>query len=117
MKSTLHTDNACVRYIKCICKPACIVKHGTVVNSNALGCTSWSACVHYIRRIKICCIADNIIYTGEIDKYYNYCYGKLDYRSLKFETEVLDTENYQEPILIDDFFKMLKSDKKALLFG
>ena len=40
-------------------------------------------------------IADNIIYTGEIDKYYNYCYGKLDYRSLKFETEVLDTENYQ----------------------
>ena len=40
-------------------------------------------------------IADNIVYTGEIDKYYNYCYGKLDYRSLDFETEVLDTENYQ----------------------
>lgn len=40
-------------------------------------------------------ISDKIIYTGEIDKYYNYCYGKLDYRSLKFETEVLDTSNYQ----------------------
>ncbi len=40
-------------------------------------------------------IADKTIYTGEIDKYYNYCYGKLDYRSLKFETEILDTDNYQ----------------------
>lgn len=40
-------------------------------------------------------IANKIIYTGEIDKYYNYCYGKLDYRSLKFETEILDIENYQ----------------------
>ena len=40
-------------------------------------------------------IADKTIYTGEIDKYYNYCYGKLDYRSLKFETEVLDKDNYQ----------------------
>lgn len=40
-------------------------------------------------------IADKTIYTGEIDKYYNYCYGKLDYRSLKFETKVLDMENYQ----------------------
>lgn len=40
-------------------------------------------------------IADKIVYTGEIDRYYNYCYGKLDYRSLKFETEVLDMENYQ----------------------
>ena len=40
-------------------------------------------------------IADKTIFTGEIDKYYNYCYGKLDYRSLKFETEILDTDNYQ----------------------
>lgn len=40
-------------------------------------------------------IADKIVYTGEIDRYYNYCYGKLDYRSLKFETEVLNEDNYQ----------------------
>ena len=40
-------------------------------------------------------IAKKIIYTGEIDRYYNYCYGKLDYRSLKFNTEILDTSNYQ----------------------
>ena len=40
-------------------------------------------------------IADKIVFTGMIDEYYNYCFGKLEYRSLRFETEVLDEENYQ----------------------
>ena len=40
-------------------------------------------------------IAKKIIYTGEIDKFYNYRYGKLDYRSLRFESEILNEENYQ----------------------
>ena len=40
-------------------------------------------------------IADKIIYTGQIDKYYDYCFGELEYRSLRFETEVLDKDNYQ----------------------
>ena len=40
-------------------------------------------------------IADKIVYTGMIDEYYNYCFGELEYRSLTFETEILDVENYQ----------------------
>lgn len=40
-------------------------------------------------------IAKKIIFTGPIDKYYDYCYGELEYRSLRFETEILDVENYQ----------------------
>lgn len=36
-----------------------------------------------------------IVFTGMIDQYYDYCYGELEYRSLRFETEVLDEENYQ----------------------
>ena len=40
-------------------------------------------------------IADKIVYTGMIDEYYNYCFGELEYRSLSFETEILDVENYQ----------------------
>ncbi len=40
-------------------------------------------------------IADKIVYTGAIDKYYDYIYGALEYRSVRFETEVLDTSNYQ----------------------
>lgn len=40
-------------------------------------------------------MANKIIYTGPIDAYYDYCYGALEYRSVRFETEVLDMENYQ----------------------
>lgn len=40
-------------------------------------------------------LADKVVYTGPIDRYFDYCYGNLEYRSLRFETEVLDMENYQ----------------------
>lgn len=39
--------------------------------------------------------ADRIVFTGPIDAYYDYCFGELQYRSLRFETEVLDIPNYQ----------------------
>ena len=39
--------------------------------------------------------AKNVLYTGCIDRYFDFCYGDLEYRSLRFETEVLDEENYQ----------------------
>lgn len=40
-------------------------------------------------------IVRKTIFTGMIDEYYGYCYGPLQYRSVRFETEVLDCENYQ----------------------
>lgn len=40
-------------------------------------------------------IAKHLVYTGKIDDYFNCCYGKLDYRSLRFETEVLEEPNHQ----------------------
>ena len=40
-------------------------------------------------------IAEKIVFTGMIDEFYNYKFGKLEYRSLRFETEILDEENYQ----------------------
>jgi UDP-galactopyranose mutase len=40
-------------------------------------------------------IATNIVFTGSIDEFYDYKYGQLDYRSLKFENEILTMENYQ----------------------
>lgn len=38
---------------------------------------------------------DKIIYTGMIDEYYDYCFGHLAYRTVRFENEVVDCENYQ----------------------
>ena len=40
-------------------------------------------------------MAGKIIYTGMIDEYYDFCYGALEYRSVSFESEVVDTDNYQ----------------------
>lgn len=40
-------------------------------------------------------LADRIVFTGMIDEYFNYQFGRLEYRSLKFEMEILDVENYQ----------------------
>ena len=36
-----------------------------------------------------------VVFTGPIDRYFDYCYGPLQFRSLRFESEVLDQENYQ----------------------
>lgn len=38
---------------------------------------------------------DKLLFTGPIDAYYDKCYGALEYRSLRFETEKLETDNYQ----------------------
>jgi len=46
-------------------------------------------------------LADNIIYTGMIDEYFDYCYGELEYRGLKFEEEVKDTDNFQANAVIN----------------
>ncbi len=40
-------------------------------------------------------IADKVIYTGPIDEFYGYRLGALEYRSVRFENEVLDQDNYQ----------------------
>ena len=40
-------------------------------------------------------IAQTVVYTGPIDAFYKYCFGALQYRSVRFETELLDIPNYQ----------------------
>lgn len=40
-------------------------------------------------------LADKVVYTGPIDAYFNYDLGPLEYRSVRFETEVLDKPNFQ----------------------
>lgn len=40
-------------------------------------------------------IAEKIVFTGKIDEYYEYRFGKLEYRTVRFETEILNQSNYQ----------------------
>ena len=56
---------------------------------------------YFEHRAELDVICDKVVYTGPIDSYYNYCYGYLGYRSVRFETEILDTDNYQGNAVIN----------------
>ena len=46
-------------------------------------------------------LAEKTVFTGAVDAYFDYCYGPLSYRSVRFETEVLDTDNFQGNAVIN----------------
>ena len=52
-------------------------------------------CDYLQEREQLRSMAEQVIYTGPIDQYFGCCYGPLQFRSLRFETEVLDTDNFQ----------------------
>ncbi len=47
-------------------------------------------CDFFENKSELMSLADKVIYTGEIDKYYDYCFGELTYRGLKFENELME---------------------------
>lgn len=58
-------------------------------------------CDFFAHREELTALADAIVYTGPIDAYYDYRFGKLQYRTVRFETETLDTPNYQGNAVIN----------------
>ena len=52
-------------------------------------------CEFFTHRQELEAWADKVVFTGAIDEYYGYRFGKLEYRTVRFETETLDTSNYQ----------------------
>ena len=58
-------------------------------------------CDFFAHREELEALADKIIYTGPIDAFYGYQFGKLQYRTVRFETETLDTPNYQGNAVIN----------------
>ena len=73
-------------------------------------------------------MAKTIIITAPIDEYYNYCYGELEYRSLKFEEYLIKTSNYQGNAVVNytdkkvpytriiehKFFENMQTDKTII---
>jgi len=58
-------------------------------------------CDYLTHRKELNQLANTIIYTGPIDAYFNYCLGNLEYRSVHFETEILDIPNFQGNAVIN----------------
>ncbi len=68
----------------------------TKMVANMLGDTEVRLGVDYLQnKAELDALADKVIYTGPIDAYFGYKLGTLEYRSVRFETEVLDTPNFQ----------------------
>ena len=59
-------------------------------------CTDYFNDREYFNRI-----AKKIVYTGKIDEFYDYQFGNLEYRSLEFKHEVIDTANYQGNAIVN----------------
>ena len=55
----------------------------------------------FAHREELKSLAEKIVYTGPIDQFYDYQFGKLEYRTVCFETEVIDTPNYQGNAVIN----------------
>lgn len=58
-------------------------------------------CDFLAHRAELSALADRIVYTGMVDAYFDHCYGNLEYRSLRFETKLLDQQNYQGVAVIN----------------
>ncbi|MBR2890637.1 MAG: UDP-galactopyranose mutase [Oscillospiraceae bacterium] len=68
----------------------------TKLVANMLGDTEVRLGVDYLEnKAELDALADKVIYTGPIDAYFGYKLGTLEYRSVRFETEVLDMPNFQ----------------------
>ena len=59
-------------------------------------------CDFFANREELSAMADKIVFTGAIDEFYNYQFGKLEYRTVNFETEVLDMPNYQGNAVVNN---------------
>lgn len=59
------------------------------------GSKVWLKTDYLARKAELDALAKRVIYTGCIDAYYGYCFGTLDYRSLRFETKRFNLSNYQ----------------------
>lgn len=69
--------------------------YNVLINALFEGCDIELGVDYNENREKYNALGEKVIYTGTLDSLYDFCYGKLEYRSLKFESELLDETNHQ----------------------
>ena len=69
--------------------------YNKLINGLLKGVETRVDCDFFAHRAELIALADKIVYTGPIDAFYDYRFGHLAWRTLRFEQEVMDTPNYQ----------------------
>lgn len=69
--------------------------YNVLINALFEGCDVELGVDYNADREKYSELGEKVLYTGTLDSLYDFCYGKLEYRSLKFESELLDEQNHQ----------------------
>ena len=75
--------------------------YNKLINALLEGVEVKTNCDFFAHRAELEAIADKIVYTGPIDAFYDYRFGQLQYRTVRFETEVMDMPNYQGNAVIN----------------
>ena len=66
-----------------------------IVEKMLEGCDIRLGVDYFENKAELDALANKVLFTGCIDEYYGFCFGELEYRTVRFETEVIDKENYQ----------------------
>lgn len=69
--------------------------YNKIIDKLLEGCDVKTGVDYNLNREELNAMADKVVYTGTIDSYFDYSEGKLEYRTLRFENELLDCPNYQ----------------------
>ncbi|MBQ0735478.1 UDP-galactopyranose mutase [Aquimarina celericrescens] len=69
--------------------------YNVIINGLLDGVDTKTGVDFFESRSELEALANNVVYTGKIDEFFEYKYGKLEYRSLRFENELHEIENYQ----------------------
>lgn len=75
--------------------------YNMLVNKLLDGVECMTGCDYFDAKSNFDSLANKIIYSGAIDKYFDYCLGHLEYRSLKFENELIHTDNWQGNAIVN----------------
>ena len=69
--------------------------YNTLIDKLLDGIDVRTDCDFFAHRDELTALADTIVYTGPIDRFYDFRFGELQYRTVRFETEVMSTPNWQ----------------------
>lgn len=69
--------------------------YNKLINGMLEGIDTQTGVDFFVHRHGLENVADTIVFTGKLDEFYGYRFGKLNYRTVRFEQEVIDAPNYQ----------------------